>query len=220
MQDRKGRKALIVVSDWSDLGTRLGLESVLEAAEESSTILYPVRLTEHVTIAWAGRSEEATDDMLRKLAAPRRTKSRCGCRPSTGGSAGADPARAARTVPGSGYTPAWERRAPMRTGESRWLSTPPACKCGHGRVTTAARSPGRQRNKLPGSSRWNAKRRRPATGTSALSGRRRLRARSALCLAPLVRVQACSAAWRACCHSPKKARRARRTPRPHGLWRK
>ncbi|MGA9623747.1 MAG: VWA domain-containing protein, partial [Bryobacteraceae bacterium] len=68
MQDRKGRKALIVVSDWSDLGTRLGLESVLEAAEESSTILYPVRLTEHVTIAWAGRREAATDDMLRKLA--------------------------------------------------------------------------------------------------------------------------------------------------------
>lgn len=68
MQERKGRKALIVVSDWSDLGTRLGLESVLEAAEESSTILYPVRLSEDVTIVLAGQSEAATNAMLRKLA--------------------------------------------------------------------------------------------------------------------------------------------------------
>jgi Ca-activated chloride channel family protein len=68
MQERKGRKALIVVSDWSDLGTRLGLESVLEAAQESSTILYPVRLCEVFTIAPGGRSEAATNAMLRKLA--------------------------------------------------------------------------------------------------------------------------------------------------------
>ena len=68
MQERKGRKALIVVSDWSDLGTRLGLESVLEAAQESSTILYPVRLSESVTIAPAGLTEATTDAMLRKLA--------------------------------------------------------------------------------------------------------------------------------------------------------
>jgi Ca-activated chloride channel family protein len=68
MQERTGRKALIVVSDWSDLGTHLGLENVLEAAEESSTILYPVRLSEHVTIALARQSEAATNAMLRKLA--------------------------------------------------------------------------------------------------------------------------------------------------------
>jgi Ca-activated chloride channel family protein len=68
MQERKGRKALIVVSNWSDLGTHLGLENILEAAEESSTILYPVRLSENLTMAWAGRSEAATNAMLRKLA--------------------------------------------------------------------------------------------------------------------------------------------------------
>ena len=68
MQERTGRKALIVVSDWSDLGTRLGLESVLEAAEKSSTILYPVRLSEHMTLAQGGRIEAATNAMLRKLA--------------------------------------------------------------------------------------------------------------------------------------------------------
>jgi len=68
MQERKGRKALIVVSDWSDLGTRLGLESVLEAAEESSTILYPVRLSDLRTMAQGGPSEAATNALLRKLA--------------------------------------------------------------------------------------------------------------------------------------------------------
>ena len=68
MQERKGRKALIVVSDWSDLGTRLGLESVLQAAEESSTILYPIRLSERMTLARAGRSEAATNSLLRKVA--------------------------------------------------------------------------------------------------------------------------------------------------------
>jgi Ca-activated chloride channel family protein len=65
MQERKGRKALIVVSDWSDLGTRLGLESVLEAAEESSTILYPVRLSDPMTLVRA--SEADTNALLRKL---------------------------------------------------------------------------------------------------------------------------------------------------------
>jgi VWFA-related protein len=69
MQERQGRKALIVVSDWSDLGTRLGLENVLQAAEESSTILYPIRLCERVMIAHAGKSEAATNAMVRKLAA-------------------------------------------------------------------------------------------------------------------------------------------------------
>jgi VWFA-related protein len=68
MQERTGRKALILVSDWSDLGTRLGLESVLQAAEESSTILYPVRLSDPRTLAPAERSEAATNALLRKLA--------------------------------------------------------------------------------------------------------------------------------------------------------
>jgi Ca-activated chloride channel family protein len=69
MQERKERKALIVVSDWRDVGTRLGLESVLQAAEESSTILYPVRLSEPWTIMQAGRREALANALLRKLAA-------------------------------------------------------------------------------------------------------------------------------------------------------
>ena len=68
MQERTGRKALIVVSDWSDLGTHLGLENVLQAAEESSTIIYPVRLSDPMRVAQAGRTEAATNALLRKLA--------------------------------------------------------------------------------------------------------------------------------------------------------
>jgi len=65
MRDRQGRKALIVVSDWLDLGTRLGLESVLQAAEDSSTVLFPVRLA---GLYGGGPGEAQTNALLRKLA--------------------------------------------------------------------------------------------------------------------------------------------------------
>ncbi|SPE32848.1 hypothetical protein SBA3_1920028 [Candidatus Sulfopaludibacter sp. SbA3] len=68
MGERQGRKALIVVTDWSDLGTRVGLDNVLQAAEESSTILYPVLLSEPRTPEPGGAGEKLIQAIVRKLA--------------------------------------------------------------------------------------------------------------------------------------------------------
>jgi VWFA-related protein len=68
MGERQGRKALIVVTDWSDLGTRLRLEDVFEAVENSSTILYPILLAEPRTPDAGGHAEALLKALLRKLA--------------------------------------------------------------------------------------------------------------------------------------------------------
>lgn len=68
MGERKGRKALIVVTDWSDLGTRLRLEDVFEAADKISAILYPSLLSEPRTPDAGGHAEALTKALLRKLA--------------------------------------------------------------------------------------------------------------------------------------------------------
>jgi Ca-activated chloride channel family protein len=68
LQNRQGRKALIVVSNWLDLGTRLGLDNVLQAAGQSSTVLYPIRISEVTDVYRAGPGELLTNAIMRKLA--------------------------------------------------------------------------------------------------------------------------------------------------------
>jgi len=206
----KGRKAPDRGEpDWSDLGTRLGLESVLEAAEESSTILYPVRLSDLRTMAQGGPSrsghqrpaaetggrhggrnlEVDADHPLEALLEQIRQELHATV--PAGLHATGDGGRPCVPQDRSGCT----RRRPAG-----------AARAGYDHRHEAGQR-GRNRHVLGNRKRLRCH--RPAA-PNLVGDVHSADASRLVCglFNALVRAQACSAAWRACCHSPKKARRA------------
>lgn len=60
LQNRPGRRAIIVVTDWQDTASRAGLEAVLQAARESDSAIYPIRCTYNSTLI--ARRKPASDE--------------------------------------------------------------------------------------------------------------------------------------------------------------